>query len=286
MLGLQSLAGVLPGLAAWANAKITYGLSLMLPNEKSPEANRGTPRSKSPQKPPVMHPGGGGKEPDQAWVGGPFADRSEAGRVLAQALELALAGRPRAGRPLVLALPRGGVPVAAEIAQHLEAELDVVMVRKIGAPSHPEVAMGAMAAVGGTFELVKNPRVLAELSDPDRAFAEVTARERIELDRRERMYRAGRMPVEVGGRTVLIVDDGAATGATMRAALAATRRLGPEQLVAAVPVSLGGAVGDLAEAADAVVCPWTAGELQAVGQAYRQFGQVSDAEVQQILARP
>lgn len=211
-----------------------------------------------------------------------YADRQDAGQHLAAALEDLTAE----AQWLVLALPRGGVPVAAEVARRLGAPLDVVMVRKIGVPGYSELAMGAMATVAGSYHVVTNPRVLEDIDGGEAAFDEVSARERLELDRRERLYRAGRPPVRVSGRAVVVVDDGVATGATMRAALAAVHSLGPEKLVAAVPVFLGRDPAGLQRLADAVICPWYAAGLGAVGLAYRHFDQVTDDEVRRLLDPP
>lgn len=214
----------------------------------------------------------------------PYIDRPDAGRLLANAVK---AYRKRRRPVLVLALPRGGVPVAAEVAMKLEAELDVVMVRKVGLPGHPEVAMGAIASVGGGLEVVENAEVMAQFPSreaAEKAFDESAAFERAELERREREYRADRSPIDVEHSAVIIVDDGLATGATMRAALQAVQALNPAVLAAAAPVSLGRSIETVADLADDVVCPWTADDLHAVGKAYRDFGQTTDEEVRELLA--
>ncbi len=214
----------------------------------------------------------------------PYIDRADAGRLLANDLKTY---RRRRRPVLVLALPRGGVPVAAEVAVKLKAKLDVVMVRKVGLPDHPEVAMGAIASVGGELEVVENAAVMAQFQDHEAAektFGESAAVEHAELDRRQREYRAGKPPIDVGHSAVIIVDDGLATGATMRAALQAVRGLNPEILVACAPVSLGGALEGVADLADKTVCPWIAEDLHAVGQAYRDFSQTTDEEVRELLA--
>lgn len=208
----------------------------------------------------------------------PYTDRQDAGRLLTRELTKFR----KTPRLLVLGLPRGGVPVAAEVARDLNAELDVVMVRKVGVPNQPEFAMGAIAGVGGTLEVVRNCEVVDKVAT-EQGFNDAAALERMELDRREREYRRDRPPIEVAGRTVIVVDDGLATGATMRAALAAVRALNPEKLVAAVPVSLGNALDGVRKLADDAVCPWISTDLHAVGQAYRCFGQTTDAEVQHLL---
>lgn len=209
-----------------------------------------------------------------------YADREDAGRCLAGALQPALSG----GTPLILALPRGGVPVAYVVADACSAPLDVVMVRKVGVPGYPELAMGAIAAIGGNLETVRNEHVLQEIRDPEAAFAEVAEREQAELARRERLYRRGLPPLTVNGRTVVIVDDGVATGATMLAAVAAVQGSGAERVIAAAPVFLGSAAEVVRTGVDEVVGPWTAANLSAVGGAYRDFPQVPDEEVQRLLS--
>ncbi|GAA4197504.1 phosphoribosyltransferase [Microbacterium oryzae] len=204
-----------------------------------------------------------------------FRDRRTAGRELAAAL------RERSWRAdlLVLALPRGGVPVAAEVARALSAELDVLVARKLGHPAQPEVAMGAIAGIGDIVEAVENPAI----ADP-RAMGAVRAAEEAELRRRQRTYRGARPPVRIAGRSVLLVDDGLATGATMRAAVAAARREDPAELVVAVPVALGAAARVLRQDADEVVCVWDAPGLWAVGSAYERFDQTGDDEVRALLS--
>ncbi|MGX9348004.1 phosphoribosyltransferase [Microbacterium sp. KNMS] len=206
-----------------------------------------------------------------------FADRAEAGRALADLLA-DLRGTPDL---LVLGLPRGGVPVAAEVARALGAELDVLVARKLGHPAQPEVAMGAIAAVGrDDLAAVENPAI----ADPS-AMAGVRADEEVELRRRQRAYRDGRPPVRIDGRVVVLVDDGLATGATMRAAVAAVRAGSPARVIVAVPVALGTTADDIAREADEVVCAWAAEGLWAVGAAYDRFDQTSDDEVCELLAR-
>lgn len=206
-----------------------------------------------------------------------FADRRDAGRALAILLG-GLRGTPGL---LVLGLPRGGVPVAAEVAHALGAELDVLVARKLGHPADPEVAMGAIAAVGDDeVAAVENPAI----ADPA-AIEGVLAAERVELRRRQRAYRGDRPAVRLDGRVVLLVDDGLATGATMRAAVAAVRGGSPARLVVAVPVALGSTARDLAREVDEVVCAWEAGDLWAVGAAYDRFDQTTDDEVRALLDR-
>jgi putative phosphoribosyl transferase len=205
----------------------------------------------------------------------PFRDRREAGRVLAQRLAH-YRGRPDL---LVLALPRGGVAVGFEVAHALEAPLDVFVVRKLGFPGHEEYAMGAIAS-GGVR--VMNPMPGIEVS-PE-ALDQVLAREQAELARRERLYRGDRPPVEARGRTVIVVDDGLATGATMSAAVLAIRQQGPARLVVAVPVGAAETCRLLREQADDVVCVTMPTPLRAVGLWYRDFPQASDEEVHDLLA--
>jgi predicted phosphoribosyltransferase len=206
-----------------------------------------------------------------------FQDRGEAGRHLAGML------RHHAGRPdvLVLALPRGGVPVAYEVALALRAPLDVFLVRKLGVPGHPELAMGAIASGGARVE---NAQVIRALGIPARAVEQEAAVAREELARRERLYRDDRPPPEVRGRTVILVDDGLATGATMRAAAAALRRLGPARLVVAVPVGATQTCAEFADVADEVVCAEPPEPFLAVGRWYEDFAQTTDDEVRDLLA--
>lgn len=206
-----------------------------------------------------------------------FLDRYEGGRVLAGLL------REYAHRPdtLVLALPRGGVPVAYEVARALGAPLDVFLVRKLGAPTHEELAMGAIAS-GGVR--VINREVVEELAISREDIDAAAAREELELRRRELSYRDGRPPPDVRGRDVILVDDGLATGTTMRAAVAALRRLEPASIVVAVPVGAAESCEDLAGEADDVLCARRPEPFYAVGLWYRDFAQTSDEEVRQLLA--
>ncbi len=208
-----------------------------------------------------------------------FADRADAGRRLASALA---AYRGRDGL-LVLALPRGGVPVAAEVARALSAELDVLVVRKLGAPFNPELAIGAIASGGALYS---NSRILRMAGITDAEFEAVLAREREELVRREASYRAGRNALTWKGRCVIAVDDGVATGATLRIALRAIRAGGAVRTVAAVPVASSDVAADLANEADEVVTVLRPPYLQSVGEFYRDFSQVSDAQVEALLLRP
>jgi putative phosphoribosyl transferase len=211
-----------------------------------------------------------------------YTDRTHAGRELSALLRDRYAGTDA----LVLALPRGGVPVAFEVAQSLHAELDIVFVRKVGLPHQPELAMGAIASVAGAIETVQNADILdllPRLGLTSDAFARVAEAEKAELERRQVAYRGQRPPVRIEGRTVILVDDGLATGATMRAAVAAVRAENPGRIVVAVPIALSASAEELATAADEVVCAWNPRALLAVGQAYDRFDQVPDDDVLRIL---
>jgi putative phosphoribosyl transferase len=207
-----------------------------------------------------------------------FQDRIDAGRQLAEKL-LSYAGRDDV---IVLALPRGGVPVAFEVAQRLGVPLDVFVVRKLGVPGHEELAMGAIAS-GGVRVL--NEDVLYVLPDAQSIVEMVTAIEREELKRRERNYRSDRPAPEVRGRSVILVDDGLATGATMRAAAAALRQQGAEKIIVAVPVGAPSTCHDIRSVADEVVCLQTPGSFMGVGQYYEDFSQTTDEEVRELLAQ-
>jgi predicted phosphoribosyltransferase len=207
-----------------------------------------------------------------------FRDRHDAGRRLAAELR-SYAGR---GDVLVLALPRGGVPVGYEVARALGAPLDVMQVRKLGVPGHEELAMGAIAS-GGVRILSEG--VVQSFRIPERVIATVAAAEEQELDRRERIYREGRPFPEVRGRTVILVDDGLATGSTMRAAAAALRAQGADRLVAAVPVAPKETCDALRDMVDDVICAVTPEPFLAVGEWYEDFTQTSDSDVQDLLRR-
>src|SRR5438094_3251828 len=207
---------------------------------------------------------------------GRFADRAEAGRVLAEKL------KPLAGNPnvVVLALPRGGVPVAAELARALGAPLDVFVVRKLGVPGHEELAMGAIAT-GGV--LVLDDRLVHGLGVSDDQIDRTIARELQELERREAAYRAGRGPPDLEGKTVILVDDGLATGATMQAAALAVRKYNPARVVVAVPVASAETCDEFRANVDEIVCALTPAPFHAVGLWYEDFSQTSDDEVQELL---
>jgi predicted phosphoribosyltransferase len=205
-----------------------------------------------------------------------FRDRVEAGDVLAGELGH-FAGRDDV---VVLALPRGGVPVAARVAQALGAPLDVFVVRKLGVPGHEELAMGAIAS-GGVR--VVNEQVAGRLGLGEADLGRAAEAEGRELARRERRYREGRPPPDLGGRVAILVDDGLATGSTMRAAVAAVRRLDPARVVVAVPTAPASTCQRLREEADEVVCATTPRPFRAVGNSYRSFPQTSDEEVRVLL---
>jgi len=206
-----------------------------------------------------------------------FTDRFDAGRQLAARLD-AYAKRPDV---IVLALPRGGVPVASEVAHRLDAPLDVFLVRKLGAPGQPELAMGAIAEGGA---VVLNQPVIDELGIPPAVVQPVIARERIELDRRARAFRGDRQAPPVRDRTILLVDDGLATGSTMEAAIAALRRLDPKEIVVAVPVGAVQTCERLGQIADALITVARPVPFDAVGQWYDDFTQTTDEEVRRLLA--
>ncbi|WP_137120762.1 phosphoribosyltransferase [Segeticoccus rhizosphaerae] len=219
-------------------------------------------------------------------VGGQaFADRRDAGRALGE--RLATYAVP--GDVVVLGLPRGGVPVAAQVATRLDCPLDVLIVRKIGAPGQRELALGAVATAAGVQVTVRNHDLLADLRAtglPDGVFERVERRELEELARREDAYREGRAPVSLTGRAVILVDDGLATGASMRAAVTVVKRLGPSAVVVAVPVGSDQACDDLRPMVDALVCLRRPHPFRAVGYAYRDFSETSDDEVSAILHSP
>lgn len=209
----------------------------------------------------------------------PFSNRTEAGRKLAAAL-----ADYRGRDPVVLALPRGGVPVGAEVAAELGASLDIVMVRKIGAPPQPELAMGAVVD-GPDSLVVRNEAVIKALGVDDATFDAACRRELAEIERRRKHLLGERPPVEVSGRTAIIVDDGIATGATTRAALRAVRKRGPASVVLAVPVAPTSTLAELAGEADDIICLEDYQDFGAIGMFYSDFRQISDQEVIDLLAR-
>jgi putative phosphoribosyl transferase len=208
----------------------------------------------------------------------PFRDRREAGRVLAEHLQK-YAG---CDDVIVLALPRGGVPVGYEVARALRAPLDVFIVRKLGIPGHEELAMGAIAS-GGVRVL--NEDVVARLPQAERLIEYATAQETRELERREAQYHEGRTAPELRGKTVILVDDGLATGATMRAAVQALKQRGIGRCVVAVPVSSPETCAEFRDEVDEIICATTPEFFAAVGQFYDDFSQTSDEEVRELLAR-
>lgn len=208
-----------------------------------------------------------------------FEDRRDAGRALARVVRPAFDGQEGGRGSVVLGLPRGGVPVAYEIARELTAPLDIVVVRKLGVPGQEELAMGAIAS-GGT--VVINHVVVRELAISAKAIEEAVEREKREIERRELAYREDRVPVPVGGRTVILVDDGLATGATM---LAAVRSLRPftRRIVVAIPIATKNACEELRREADQVFCVTTPHDFFAIGMFYRRFEQTPDDEVRRLL---
>ena len=209
----------------------------------------------------------------------PFENRPDAGRKLARAL-----AAYKDQDPVVLALPRGGVPVAAEVATALGALLDIVLVRKLGVPHQPELAMGALVD-GREPIIVRNDEVIKWAGVNDAQFTRVCERERAEIARRRRLYLGQRTHAEISGRNVIVIDDGLATGATMRAALHATRARGPQKLVLAIPVAPTMALALMHGEADDVVCLETYEPFGAIGYYYKDFTQTSDEEVIRALAR-
>jgi putative phosphoribosyl transferase len=206
-----------------------------------------------------------------------FQDRHDAGMQLAEELR-AYRGVPGG---LVLGLPRGGVVLAAEVARSLELPLDVCLVRKLGVPWQPELAMGALA-VGEV--VVLDDALLRALGIPQIEVEREIALERMELLRRDRLYRGGRAPLSVSGRTVILVDDGVATGSTLRAAIAAMRRMGAAEVIVGVGVASASTVGQLSREADVVISVLEPREMRAVGEWYNAFPQVEDGEVLALLA--
>src|SRR5437016_4097393 len=208
----------------------------------------------------------------------PFADRRQAGRILGELV----AALPELSGPLVLGLPRGGVPVAAEVASAIDGELDILVVRKLGAPGRPELALGAIA---GSDTEVHNDTLIRHLGITPGDIERVAERERVELARRERAYRGDRPSLALTDRQVVVVDDGLATGASMRVALLAARAARPARPVAAAPVGAPAACAGLADVTDDVVCAATPEPFDAVGRWYIDFAPTTDDEVRELLGR-
>jgi putative phosphoribosyl transferase len=207
-----------------------------------------------------------------------FHDRTDAGRQLAERLS----GYANRNDVVALALPRGGVPVAYQVASRLAVPLDVFLVRKLGVPGHVELAMGAIAP--GGIEVL-NHGLIADLGISPATVAGIAAAERIELERRDRVFRGGRPFPELAGKTVIVIDDGLATGATMEAAVTALRRMNPAEIVVAVPVGARETCDRFARLADHVVCLATPVSFDAVGLWYEDFSQTTDDEVKELLLR-
>jgi putative phosphoribosyl transferase len=207
---------------------------------------------------------------------GLYRDRTDAGQALARHL-----AAHRGAHPVVLGIPRGGVPVAAAVADALDGELDVVVARKVGAPVQPELALGAVTADGSS---VFNDDIVSALGIDADTLARLTAVQQADARRREERFRSGRPPLALAGRTVILVDDGLATGATMRAAVRAARAAKPGRLIVAVPVGAADACDMLAGEADEVVCPARPEPFGAVGAYYERFTQVEDDTVMRLLA--
>ncbi|MBN2702529.1 MAG: phosphoribosyltransferase [Methylohalobius sp. ZOD2] len=206
-----------------------------------------------------------------------FTNREEAGRLLAARLE-----KFRDRNPVILALPRGGLPVGYEIATTLDAPLDIILVRKIGAPGSPELAAGAVVD-GDHPELILNQEVISILNIPDDYLEDRKKQQLIEIERRRELYLAGRPPIGVEDRTAIVVDDGVATGSTVRAAVHALKRRKPKQVVIAVPVAPPDTARQLAQEADEVICLDTPDPFYAIGVFYQDFAQLTDEDVIHIL---
>jgi len=212
------------------------------------------------------------------FTGQPYADRHEAGQILAAHIRESVHDTDDA---FVLALPRGGVPVGFEVARMLDVPLDVFLVRKLGVPRQPELAMGAIAT--GGFEVL-NQVLISQLGITPLQIADVADRETAELRRREALYRAGRPPLDVQGRLVILIDDGLATGFTMRAALGALHEYGARRIVVAVPVGAEDTCVQLVREVDHLICPFVPDPFHAVGMWYKDFEPTTDQDVQDCLA--
>lgn len=218
-------------------------------------------------------------------ITGRYADRDEAGQRLASLLIDLIEPDPDEStpRPVVLALPRGGVPVAAPIAERFGLALDIVAVRKLGVPSQPELAMGAVARIGDRVALLRNPTAITATRISEETFQAVLRAELDELDRRHEELRRDRPAIALADRTVIIVDDGLATGTTLLVAVEAVRRAGATKIIAAVPVGSPRAVEQLRSRVAELVCPQQPATFRSVGQAYAGFDPVPSAEVRRIL---
>lgn len=208
-----------------------------------------------------------------------FKNRAEAGQKLAAAL-----ARYKSSRPIVMALPRGGVPVAAEVAEALGAPLGIILVRKIGAPQQPELAVGAVVD-GQNPVIVRNPDVLAWTHTSEAQFQQICKQELAEIERRRKVFLGNRAPLNLEGRVTIVIDDGIATGATMRVALEAMRKHNPKKLVLAVPVASQHALRELRALSDEIVSLTDLGTAGAVGMFYDDFEQLSDSDVTHVLDR-
>ena len=207
-----------------------------------------------------------------------FRDRTEAGQILASKLTKYV----NQVDTVILALPRGGVPVAYEIGKELGLPIDIFVVRKLGVPGHEELAMGAIAS-GGVRHI--NRDVVDQLRIESETIDVASRREQKEIERRERLYRGQRPPVDVRNKTVILVDDGLATGSTMRAAIAALRQHRPARIVVAVPTAAPQTCSEIADEVDEIICAATPETFYAVGQWYQEFSQTTDDEVRELLAR-
>lgn len=230
----------------------------------------------------AQHAAQGRRETGSAMREGRYPDRQAAGQVLAEAVAAWLAAHP-GPEPVVLALPRGGVPVALPVARALGAPLDLLLVRKIGSPGQPELAAGAVAEGEDGPITVRNAEVIAALGLSEAEFDALRARELATIAERRRLWLSDRPPVPVAGRTAILVDDGLATGATARAGMQALRARGAGRVILAVPVGPPDRLAALESEADAVICPMRPAAFIAVGAHYRNFDQLADAEVRRLL---
>lgn len=211
-----------------------------------------------------------------------FTDRSTAGRALADAVASLLLDQPQMDRPAVFALPRGGVPVGLEIARRIRAPLDLVLVRKIGVPTQPELAAAAVVD-GDDPQIVVNHEVVRAVGLSEQELERLKARELAEIERRRGVWMAGRKPLSAAGRDAIVVDDGVATGATMKAALAGLRRKGPRSLILAVPVAPEAEMARLRGQVDHAICLLTPPQFYAIGAYYDDFRQLSDEDVTRMM---